>query len=162
MTNGKYHILMKEEIKIIKKFFTLKVTPVIIFMNILNILKLKRAKMIIKKIDFADVREDLDIGVIIRQIINIDNNSMVVVIKPDSKIFNNDELETLRNVFLVDKEGNVIWRVTSKDDDTPYFGYFLSANYKDNVLTAYRWGGVFMRHRHKNRRCNKICFYEID
>jgi hypothetical protein len=98
--------------------------------------------MIIKKIDFADVADGFNSDEkISKQIIKIDDNSMVVVIKSDSKIFNNDELEILRNVFLVDKEGNVIWRVTSKEDDAPFVGHFISINYKDNILTAFRWGG---------------------
>ncbi|MDR1284749.1 MAG: hypothetical protein LBJ88_00940 [Campylobacteraceae bacterium] len=100
--------------------------------------------MIIKKIDFADAKESLELGdVRVKEIIKIDDNSMVVTIKSDATIFNNDKFEVLRNVFLVDKEGNVIWRVTSKDDDTPYFGNFVGTNYyKDSGrLTAYRRGG---------------------
>jgi hypothetical protein len=97
--------------------------------------------MIIKKIDFADVADGFNSDeTISKQIINIDDNNIVVVIKPDSKIFNNDELETLRNVFLVDKEGNVIWRVTSKDD-APFVRSFASIDYKDGRLTAYRSHG---------------------
>jgi hypothetical protein len=102
--------------------------------------------MNIKKIDFSEVKNAYsheDNAWTKKEAIKIDDNSMVVVIKWNAKIFNNNEFEAIRNVFLVDKEGNVIWRVTSKDDDTPYFGYFLSANYyKDSGrLTAYRRGG---------------------
>jgi hypothetical protein len=98
--------------------------------------------MIIKKIDFSDVANGSNADYTeSKQIIKIDDNSMVVIIKWNAKIFDNDELEALRNIFLVDKEGNVIWRVSSKDDDAPFVGHFISINYKDNILTAFRWGG---------------------
>jgi hypothetical protein len=104
--------------------------------------------MNIKKIDFNDVEGRSELGdPRTKELINIDDNTMVVVIKSDAKIFNGSKLEALRNLFLVDKEGNVIWRVSSKDGEIDMFDegalfmwHFVGVNYKDGRLTAYRWG----------------------
>lgn len=47
--------------------------------------------------------------------------------------------ERARNIYLLDKDGNVLWRIHSRFDDEGH--PFTRLHDEHGVITAYRWDG---------------------
>jgi hypothetical protein len=95
-----------------------------------------------------------------KEVCCLEDESVLIIVDPNDKIFNNNELESMRNVFLIDKDGNIIWRIHSSDDNDVWMGPFIGINYhKENGrITAYRWGGFLCEVDVKTGRVTKTDF----
>ncbi|PXZ04760.1 hypothetical protein [Gilliamella apicola] len=80
----------------------------------------------------------IDAG-IANKILNIDNNYQLALLDGFNDLFKKEPLEVSRNIFLIKTDGQVIWRIYSKNDK---FGdSFTNIYEKDGKFKAYRWDG---------------------
>lgn len=76
---------------------------------------------------------------IANKILNINSNLQLVLIDGLDSLFGKEPVEVSRNIFLIDLNGNIIWRIHSKNDK---FGdSFTNIYEKDGNFKAYRWDG---------------------
>lgn len=68
------------------------------------------------------------------------DDKYLILVNGFNPVFKNEPIERVKNIFLIDSSGKVIWRVHS-NFDSEQSGIFTNIYEKDGKFKAYRWDG---------------------